>query len=563
MSTQVINVQDVTSDILSEVTFIVDFSGSVSPYLSEIGSKIFEATKVMDAETYNVLYFSGRGQFGMAVAKYKRGDLSKKDFVNKFKPIGMTYFREVLEVFARSNLNKEDSLMVFITDGQATEGNIEVHDEACKKIATEIKSNTLWIAVGDVNLDFFKEMSRITGGAIEHFDAMEEAIQYVDTIKDAKFKKIELPSGFDFFYEIVDNKISIINGNTVMTDTVYGVKIDKDSSQYEIAAAIKAGKFVEIEVSKYKKHLKFLLAQNLTTIARDSLANSIFKNDIVLLVRPKISPVTIFQLLNYLVKNKAIIDRVQTLSGYKKNSKSSGEDSDGWQFDSMSEISDIVYNKERLNVNIGLNILGIKQTPDGKTYETKNLYKLYTVIQDGTIKIKKIFIDQSEFLLKDLKENDIPFDIIGDRIVFHLDIFPIISNTLVEDGEISMLLTNVISYEEFLKKARAVVKSMNPLEEKSQEESLPKEKKVYTDSYEVETLTLDFEKDKVKELREYYANESAKYKDQDLVDRMKDVKSYLNEARARLAEIRAICALTHVVSWQGINVKRDKKTIKL
>lgn len=56
------------------------------------------------------------------------------------------------------------------------------------------------------------------------------------------------------FYEIVDSKQSIVNGNTVMTDTLYGVKLDKDSSSQEIAAAIKAGMFVKIESSKCKAY---------------------------------------------------------------------------------------------------------------------------------------------------------------------------------------------------------------------------------------------------------------------------------------------------------------------
>lgn len=66
-----------------------------------------------------------------------------------------------------------------------------------KKLALDIKANTLWVAVGNVNLDFFKDMSKITGGAIEHFDAMEDALSYVDAIKDAKFTGVDLPSGYD------------------------------------------------------------------------------------------------------------------------------------------------------------------------------------------------------------------------------------------------------------------------------------------------------------------------------------------------------------------------------
>lgn len=563
MATQKIGIDNVTSGKPSEVTFIVDLSGSVSYYVKDIGSKIFEATETMEARFYNVLYFSGKGQFGSLYNKYRKDSLPKDKFISKFNTIGMTYFKEALELFVESDANNKNSVMVFITDGEPTDGNIAAHDEACKKLALDIKANTLWVAVGNVNLDFFKDMSKITGGAIEHFDAMEDALSYVDAIKDARFTTIELPSGYDLFYEIVDGKQSIVNGNTVMTDTLYGVKLDKNSSSQEIAAAIKAGMFVEIEGSKYKKHIKFLLSQNLTSIARNNLANDIFNREVNLVVRPKVAKTTIFQLLNFLAENKVVIDRIKTFSGYKRNSKASGNsDDEGWAFDSMNEVSDVVYNKERLNVNIGMSFFGIKAVPNEKHYESKSAYKLYTIVQDSVIKVRKLFLDNNQAILNELERNNIPLEIQDSNIVVNLDNFPIISNSHVLDNEIPTLLTEVIMYEEFLKKARLAVKRMNPEEEKV-EGYTPREKKVYTDSYEFEFLYLELEKDKAKELREKFEEDYSKVSDEYLIDQMKGVKGLLNNTRARLAEIRAICAVNHVVSWQGVNVVKGKKVIRI
>lgn len=187
--------------------FVIDVSGSMYSDIPKIASHTKEKlmSSVAYGETVSMIYFSGKGQYGVIVEAFEVNALSDFQTLNKkidgdLYARGLTGFKEPLEEVVRmtERLKHLDGLfsLWFMTDGYDNQWNQKDILAVCEVLSTKVAS-AMFVEYGNyANTDLIVKMAEVTGGthiAAEKYVDYEPLVEsYVKNGKAAPRKRVEL-----------------------------------------------------------------------------------------------------------------------------------------------------------------------------------------------------------------------------------------------------------------------------------------------------------------------------------------------------------------------------------
>ena len=207
-------------------TFIIDCSGSMWGELSEIRRDLYNkiSTMLKPNDSVTIMWFSGRGQYGVLLEDYHVNSAIKlnkvKDLINQhLTPIGLTAFKEPIEemaeVIKRVQERNSDMLhtMFFLTDGYdncwSTREILDTIDSVKEKLASATIIEYGWYC----NKQLLNEMATAVGGVhtfSENFDEyepyVEKAFNNGQTVERRYIKLDHIPHN-GVVFNIVDGDI--------------------------------------------------------------------------------------------------------------------------------------------------------------------------------------------------------------------------------------------------------------------------------------------------------------------------------------------------------------------
>jgi hypothetical protein len=197
---------------------VVDCSGSMSGELAGIRSQLKNKlpTLVRQGDTVSLIWFSGRGQYGMLADKVKVEDAIDLQRLNAaidrwLKPVGMTAFVEPLrEVLKLATSSSGVYSLFFLTDGY---DNAWSENEIVNATANlrDVLSGAVFVEYGwNCNRRLMTKMAESVGGNLvfcENFDAYEPVLSSALSKGFCSAKKIEVQVDnplFDLVFSVSD-----------------------------------------------------------------------------------------------------------------------------------------------------------------------------------------------------------------------------------------------------------------------------------------------------------------------------------------------------------------------
>lgn len=207
-------------------TFIIDCSGSMYGELAQIRTDLYNkiSTMLKPNDSVTIIWFSGRGQFGVLLEDYHVDSaigLNKvKDLINRYlTTVGLTAFKEPLvelkDVVKRVNARKSDMLhsMFFLTDGYDNCWSEKEIISAIEDVKEELASATIVEYGWYCNKQLLNEMATAVGGVhtfSENFDDyepyVEKAFTHSNTTRRRYVKLDHVPHN-GVVFNIVDGDI--------------------------------------------------------------------------------------------------------------------------------------------------------------------------------------------------------------------------------------------------------------------------------------------------------------------------------------------------------------------
>lgn len=170
-------------------TFIIDCSGSMSYELPQIRKDLFNkiATILKPQDAVSIIWFSGRGQYGVLLEAYSINSLTElnkvKSLIDKYlTPQGLTAFKEPLielkELISRVRKENKDMVhtMMFLTDGYDNQWSTKEIINAIEGVKEELASATIVEYGWYCNKQLLNEMATAVGGVhtfSQNFDEYE------------------------------------------------------------------------------------------------------------------------------------------------------------------------------------------------------------------------------------------------------------------------------------------------------------------------------------------------------------------------------------------------------
>lgn len=263
---------------------VVDVSGSMSYDLAHIRNQL--KTKLYslldDGDTISIVYFSGRGQYGVALEGCEIRSL--KDFstihqaIDKhIQPIGMTGFKEPLEtvgsIISKLEKSRPESVfsLFFMTDGYDNQWSKKEILDVAEKLSSKLVHSVIVEYGWNCNRALLSEMAEVMGGSQMFSENFE---QYDEIFQDAMQRKLKS----------VKKKEVILDEEAVMS---YAISYDENGySTYQVNQG------------------KVLVPENVNRLIYLAEGKGFEKVDDVLVVlaslAPKMNPVVMFDLLGQL-----------------------------------------------------------------------------------------------------------------------------------------------------------------------------------------------------------------------------------------------------------------------
>ena len=210
---------------------IVDLSGSMSPHLDNLKKSVLSINKyIKDDDTITLGYFSGYNEYEWICKGSKIKELNLINLINnKFKPIGLTCYNQILENIKNivndlelTTGNKNSSLF-FLTDGYPNDHHKnEKTIKICKKLK-KIFNTILICGFGKYyNREFLLEMCNNCNAQINHIDEYDNIENsFNNFFKMNKTHTIFLSEKYNIIWQITDDDIFLLNQEDDLSVKVY------------------------------------------------------------------------------------------------------------------------------------------------------------------------------------------------------------------------------------------------------------------------------------------------------------------------------------------------------
>lgn len=220
---QVISTETKKVNIATDHFFIVDCSGSMYSDLKKVKQHLKNKlpTSVKDNDTITIIYFSGKGEFGVLQEFIEIKSI--KDFtqlnkvIDKLDTIGLTAFKEPLDevynIITKRQVKDRAYSIIFMTDGY---DNCWSEKEILNSVSRlkPLVSNAVFVEYGHyANKELLFKMAEEIGGTsifAENFytyePIFEKAIQSTGTLSKKEVTLDKIPSS-SLVYTIKDNNI--------------------------------------------------------------------------------------------------------------------------------------------------------------------------------------------------------------------------------------------------------------------------------------------------------------------------------------------------------------------
>lgn len=500
---------------------VIDVSGSMWNDLPSLRTHLKNklSTLVGEKDTVSILWFSGKGQFGIlqeAVPVRSLSDLSTlhKAIDKWLQPVGLTGFKEPIQetINLINRLKKNDpSFLInffFMSDGYDNQWSKTEILKVTQELGAHV-DNSVFVEYGwNCDRNLLSKMAESAGGSLvfsEHFENYQTVFDH-ELSKDIRggkkilVKLAEKPSlGYAFAYDTTGNLVSYTvneNGEVLVPESIgevhYFATLNGGENNTTIDTQVYFGLATlsqrmlanEIftvlgdmgDVYLVNRFVNSFSKQDYTDFQNECIsqgldASSRFKKGINRNAVPKEDAFTILDLLQLLSDddNNLIYPQHESF-GYKRIGAGSKQRDDSVKFEISDKskgypISGIVFNEDRPNVSFRVKYDGVVTLPEKRSEfnlpEKINsyIYRNYTIIRDGIVNIRKLPVSLTQRAIDVLREeNIIDFDVSeGDIFVLDMSKIPVINRNMVKSVSAKDTFTKVFNLEQ-LKATQKVLK---------------------------------------------------------------------------------------------------------
>lgn len=501
---------------------VIDVSGSMWNDLPSLRTHLKNklSTLVGEKDTVSILWFSGKGQFGIlqeAVPVRSLSDLSTlhKAIDKWLQPIGLTGFKEPIQetINLIERLKKvEPSFLInffFMSDGYDNQWSKNEILNVTKELGKYV-DNSVFVEYGwNCDRNLLSKMAESAGGSLifsEHFENYQTVFdqELSKDIRGGKKILVKLDEksslGYAFAYDNSGSLVSyaVNENNEVLVPESIGdlhfftkEKVSVGSKEFDtqvyfglatLSQRMLANEIFTVlgamgDVYLVNRFVNSFSKQDYTDFQNECISQgtnktSRFKEGVDVNAVPKEDAFTIIDLMNILSEddNNLIYPQHEAFS-YKRIGSGSKQRDTSVKFEYSDKnkgypISGIVFNEDRPNVSFRVKYDGYVSIPEDKQIEfdlPKNIksfiYRNYTIIRDGIVNIRKLPVSLTENTLKVLQNENIVNSEVKAGEVFVLDTskIPVINRNMVKTVTAKQTFTNVFRLEQ-LKATQKVYK---------------------------------------------------------------------------------------------------------
>ena len=523
LASKVISTTQVTEVIPSvHHIIVIDVSGSMWGDLPSLRTHLKNklSTLVGEKDTVSILWFSGKGQFGIlqeAVPVRSLSDLSTlhKAIDKWLQPVGLTGFKEPIQetISLISRLKALDpSFLInffFMTDGYDNQWS----KAEILKVTAELSQhvdNSVFVEYGwNCNRDLLSKMAESSGGTLvfsEHFENYQTVFdnELSKDIRGGKKILVSLDSvpalGYAFAYDTNGSLVSYTvndNNEVLVPESIDAVHyFTKESAEYgtfvndtrayfglaTLSQRMLANEIFTVlgamgDVYLVNRFVNSFSKQDYTDFQNECIAQGLdetirFKEGVDVNVVPKEDAFTVLDLLQLLSEddNNLVYPNHEAF-GYKRIGAGSKQRDDSVKFEINDKtkgypVSGIVFNEDRPNVSFRVKYDGTVTLPEDKRNEfnlpekiNSFIYRNYTIIRDGIVNIRKLPVSLTEKTLEVLRAENVVGTDVKPGEVFVLDTtkIPVINRNMVKSVSAKDTFNKVFKLEQ-LKAAQKVFK---------------------------------------------------------------------------------------------------------
>lgn len=498
---------------------VIDVSGSMYSALDSLRTHLKNklSTLVNENDTVSILWFSGKGQYGVifeGVAVRTLSDLSKiHNAIDKWlQPVGLTGFKEpideVVSLIGRLKKTAPNHLVnfFFMTDGYDNQWTQNQIISSIEELSAHV-DNSVFVEFGwGCNRPLMTKMAEASGGSLlfsEHFEEYETVFnqEIGRTLSGGKkvVVKLENSHKFDYAFSFTeDNIISYSineNGEVFVPETTGEVFYFSDSGSETVTSVFDIDTYVGLstlsqrmlaneiftvlgamgDVYLVNRFVNSFSKQDYTDFQNECFAQGRqplirFKNGIDKNAVPKEDAFTILDVLAILsYDDENLIYPRHKEFGYNRIGSGSKQRDDTIKFEYKHgaekgyPISGIVFNESRPNVSIRICYQGHVNLPEKRSEFPKLpekidtfIYRNYTIIRDGIVNTRKLPVSLTQKTIDVLRDAGIVGDVKeGELFVLDLSSVPVINRKMVKSVNAKETFTKVFELEKL--KARQKV----------------------------------------------------------------------------------------------------------
>lgn len=490
---------------------IIDVSGSMYGDLPELRRHLKNkiVSLVSDGDTVSIVWFSGRGQFGVlqeGIQVRSLSDLSTFNAaVDKYlQPVGLTGFKEpieeVISMIGRLNKKLPSSInnVFFMSDGYDNQWKSQEILDAVKRLSENVDSATFVEYGWNCNRDLLSKMAEVSGGSLifsEDFSgyqvAFENGIGRTSLAGKKTLVTLEHPASLGYVfshdddgkvttYTVDENNqvlvperipqiayyVSGITGNApVDVDTYVGLStLSQRMRANEIFDVIGAMGDVYLAnrfVNSFTKQ-DYSDFQN-ECLVQGFVASLRFKEGKQANVVPAEDAYTVLDLLFDLSKDdKNLLYPLHPSFGYKKIGAGEKQKNEELRFNVNDKnmgvpVANVVFHSSRSNASILVKMQGKVTLPKDTLDKFPNLpteipsfiHRNYTVIRDGIVHTRRLPVSLTADTLAIIKDKAKISADVKEGELFLLDIssLPVINRKMVKEVNAKDTFTKVFELE--------------------------------------------------------------------------------------------------------------------
>ena len=511
-----------TTEVIPSVhhIIVIDVSGSMGNDLPSLRTHLKNklSTLVGEKDTVSILWFSGKGEFGIlqeAVPVRSLSDLSTlhKAIDKWLQPVGLTGFKEpIQETIALINrLKKSDpSFLInffFMSDGYDNQWSKNEILNVTKELGAHV-DNSVFVEYGwNCDRNLLSKMAESAGGSLVFSERFENYQTVFDgelskDIRGGKkilFKLDNKPSlGYAFAYDNTGTLVSYAvneNDEILVPESIGDVHyftsergeddITIDTQVYfglaTLSQRMLANEIFTVlgsmgDVYLVNRFVNAFSKQDYTDFQNECISqgldvNSRCKSGVDMNAVPKEDAFTILDLMQILSDddNNLIYPQHEAF-GYKRIGAGSKQRDESVKFEIADKnkgypISGIVFNEDRPNLSFRVKYDGYVNLPEkrdefGLPEKIKSyIYRNYTIIRDGIVNIRKLPVSLTQKTIDVLREENLIDASTQAGEVFVLDVskVPVINRNMVKSVSAKETFTKVFNLEK-LKATQKVLK---------------------------------------------------------------------------------------------------------